>query len=101
MGMTPQETLNWCEQFTNNLVKANVDVKKRTLGLQAMQIIRSALKKQIPKKPIKKNPICYARTKDGHEHFTFDYYCPHCNEKIKTTEHHCECGQTLDWSESE
>lgn len=59
----------------------------------------SALEKQIPKKPIKKNPICYAKTIDGQEYFAFKYFCPNCNEQIKLSEHHCKCGQALDWSE--
>lgn len=37
------KALKWCEQFTDNLVWANVDTKKRTLGLQAMQTCKSAL----------------------------------------------------------
>lgn len=67
----------------------------------AKQMGANALEKQIPKKPIKKNPICYAKTKDGQEYFAFDYFCPNCNEKIKLSEHHCECGQALDWSDTE
>lgn len=37
------KALEWCEQFTDNLVMANVDTKKRTLGLQVMQTCKSAL----------------------------------------------------------
>ena len=29
------------------------------------------------------------------------YFCPNCNEKIKPSEHHCKCGQALDWSDSD
>lgn len=67
----------------------------------ARELAISALEKQIPKKPIKKNPICYAKTKDGQERFAFDYFCPNCNEQIKRFEHHCKCGQALDWSDTE
>ena len=67
----------------------------------AKQMGANALEKQIPKKPIKKNPICYAKTKDGQEYFAFDYFCPNCSEKIKLSEHHCKCGQALDWSDTE
>ena len=28
-------------------------------------------------------------------------YCPDCNKQIKATEHHCKCGQALDWSDTE
>ena len=61
----------------------------------------SALEKQILKKPIKKNSICYAKTIDGQEYYAFDYFCPNCNEQIKRTEHHCICGQALDWSDTD
>ena len=67
----------------------------------ARELAISALEKQIPKKPIKKNPVCYAKTKDGQEYFAFDYFCPNCSEKIKLSEHHCICGQALDWSDTE
>lgn len=68
----------------------------------AKQMGANALEKQIPKKPIKKNPICYAKTKDGQEYFAFDYFCPNCNERIKRFEHHCPCGQAILWeSEAE
>ena len=61
--------------------------------------IMSALQKQIPKKPIKKNPIIYQKDTDGQEHYAYDYHCPLCGKKIKLTEHHCICGQAIDWSE--
>lgn len=70
---------NYCEHFAN----------------------KSALEKQIPKKPIRKNPICYEKTKDGQEYFAFDYFCPNCNGQIKTNDHHCRCGQALDWGDRE
>jgi hypothetical protein len=100
--MTPQEALNWCEQFTENLVMVNVDTKKRTLGLKAMQTCKSALEKQIPKKVIKKIEF------SSYEYIS--YRCPICNRhflsKIEgdfvagTKPKYCyECGQALDWGE--
>ena len=44
--MTTQEALDWCEQFIDTLVKV-VDSEKRTLALQAMQVCKSALEKQM------------------------------------------------------
>ena len=91
--MIPKEALNWCEQFIDNLVSANVDTKKRTLGLQAMQTCKSALEKQIPKKVelIDDCCLCPCCIFDmmGVYDFT-DYntkdpaFCP-------------SCGQALDW----
>lgn len=65
-----------------------------------ISICEEALEKQIPKKPI------YASI-DG---FTLPvpYYCPVCGEQIAKydayarclfKEHHCKCGQRIDWSE--
>ena len=87
--MKPQEALNWCEQFTDNLVKANVDTKRRTLGLQAMQVCKSALEKQIPKKP---------------KYIEGDYdmpLCPSCGLSVdENEENYCSCcGQALDWGD--
>lgn len=68
---------------------------------ETFEKVKEAVKKQIPKKPIKKNPICYEKTKDGTEFIAYDYFCPDCNKQIKATEHHCKCGQALDWSDTE
>lgn len=63
--------------------------------------IVEALEKQMPKKPIKKNPICYEKTKDGQESYAYEYFCPMCDTKVNKEPHHCPCGQALDWSDSE
>lgn len=62
---------------------------------------KKALEKQIPKKPIKKNPICYERTKTGQKYYAYDYHCPMCDTKVNKEPHHCPCGQALDWSDIE
>ena len=94
--MTPKEALNWCEQFTDNLVIIDVDTKRRTLGLQAMQTIKSALEKQIPKKPKIYNNIY---PKDLYE-------CPLCECGLRANaswkDNYCpKCGQKIDWSDTE
>ena len=85
--MKPKEAIDWCEQFIDNLVSANVDTKKRTLGLKAMQTCKSALEKQIPKKP---------------KYIEGDYdmpLCPNCGMSVDENEEiHCStCGQAIDW----
>lgn len=60
---------------------------------------KAAVKRQIPVKPVKKNPICYDKPIDGEGHFIYDYYCPVCDAILNLAEHHCPCGQALDWSE--
>ena len=93
--MTYEEALDWCEQFTDNLVAYNGDTKRRTLGLQAMQTIKKALEKQIPKKPIGRHtsykcPVCGRRVRSGKGSSSrgVDYFCQ-------------RCGQALDWSDTE
>ena len=69
-----------------------------TVELNEDAIVK-ALQKQIPKNPIKKNPIVYQKDKDGQEHYAYDNHCPLCDKKLKFSEHHCPCGQAIDWSE--
>lgn len=57
-----------------------------------------AVKRQIPAKPVKKNPICYSKSIDGEELYAYDYHCPQCDAKVNSEKHHCPCGQALNWS---
>lgn len=52
-----------------------------------------AVEKQIPKKPIKVG--------SGVHDYDYDYECPMCRENIDEDEHHCKCGQAIDWSDEE
>jgi hypothetical protein len=92
-----KEALKWCEQFTDNLVKANVDTKRRTLGLQAMQVCKSALEKQIPKKPIKIEETYNVEMGE----WVADYECPSCGNPYADDSYCSCCGQALDWSDTE
>lgn len=58
---------------------------------QACDMAVAALEKQIPKKPI--------IVGDGVHHYDFDGKCPNCGRRLYGEEHHCKCGQALDWSE--
>lgn len=53
---------------------------------------REAVEKQREKKPVKRS-------------FVIPYggidVCPNCKEPISKKEHHCKCGQAIDWSEEE
>ena len=96
--MTPQEAIEALKIEQIQIEGKAVRVAKFFEGIS---VANEALEKQIPKKPIKKNPICYEKTKDGKEFFTFDYFCPTCNKFLLLSEHHCKCGQALDWRDSE
>ena len=97
--MTVKEAIDWCEQFTDNLVLANVATIKRTLGLQAMQNCKSALEKQIPQKVEYVN-----RHGGGYDLSNKDYFgCPSCKRRLRNTQKdpYCgKCGQALDWSDA-
>lgn len=57
-----------------------------------------ALKKQIPRQPIFWRHQYY----DSRFEDDWGYECPCCgNRDIDYPEHHCICGQALDWSEIE
>lgn len=49
-----------------------------------------ALEKQIPEKPKLDNDNGIYETE----------HCPNCNRKLFPNEHHCKCGQALDWSDT-
>ena len=101
--MTPQEAIKNIDDILDSpyLCDESIDYQLTTDDIECLEMSKKALEKQIPKKPIKKNPICYEKTKDGTEFIAYDYFCPDCNKQIKATEHHCKCGQALDWSDTE
>ena len=64
-----------------------------------LKIIKESLEKQIPKKPIIwENRYYFSPTPND----DWGYECPCCgNQEIDYPEHHCDCGQALDWEEEE
>ena len=58
---------------------------------EAMRMAIQALEKQIPKKPYKDN-----------ENGIYEKeYCPICHISLFPNDHHCICGQAIDWSDDE
>ena len=61
-------------------------------------VVIDALEKQIPKKP-----LIWQGIKTPESPIPFDdwgYECPCCgNQEIDYPDHHCKCGQALDWRE--
>ena len=54
---------------------------------EAMKMAIQALEKQIPKKPYKDN-----------ENGIYEKeYCPICHISLFPNDHHCICGQAIDW----
>ena len=55
-----------------------------------------ALEKQIPKKPDE----YYDGYADGYP--VIEFKCPNCGAELEADfDHHCRCGQSIDWSEVE
>ena len=60
------------------------------------KIAIKALEKQLPKEPIFWEDKYYFSPSPNDD---WGYECPCCgNRTIDYPEHHCECGQALDWS---
>lgn len=59
--------------------------------ISALKLAVEALEKQIPRKPKLDNDNGIYETE----------HCPNCNRKLFPNEHHCKCGQALDWSDTE
>ena len=56
----------------------------------ALTLAIEALEKQIPKKPYKDN-----------ENGVYEKeHCPSCHRSLFPNDHHCECGQAIDWEVS-
>ena len=59
--------------------------------VEEIKIAIEALEKQIPKKPYKDN-----------ENGVYEKeHCPSCHRSLFPNDHHCECGQAIDWEVSE
>ena len=89
--MTYEEAIEFYKVF--------LKINPANLYQEAAKCSINALEKQIPTKPIKKNPVCYANTIDGEKRYSYTYLCPQCGAKVNSEGHHCPCGQSLDWNE--
>lgn len=56
---------------------------------ECMEKVITALEKQIPKKPKMDNDNGIYEVE----------VCPYCMRRLFPNDHHCKCGQALDWSE--
>lgn len=90
------ESINYCLECDNDRIPTTQE---------DLQIIKKAIEKQIPKKPIIDN-------RNTHYIDYKDYICPCCKKRIITKidgdfisgrkQNYCDnCGQALDWSEVE
>lgn len=71
------------------VVNENVWFKEHEKIIDAHNKAIESLEKQIPKKP-----------KMDNDNGMYEIeVCPYCMRKLFPYEHHCKCGQAIDWSE--
>lgn len=90
--MDNQKAIEWLE---NNIDICEVFPIENDTKLEVFKIALNALKKQVPIVPfIWENKYYYSPIPND----DWGYECPCCgNREIDYPEHHCECGQALDW----
>lgn len=62
---------------------------------QALRIAIGSIEKQIPEKP----DYYFNSFADGNP--VWEGSCPNCGRDIEESDHHCICGQLIDWSDEE
>ena len=73
------------------ILKANNEKRIAAIYASCKRLAIEALEKQIPKKPYSDNDNGIYE-KDC---------CPTCHRSLFPNDHHCRCGQALDWSDTE
>lgn len=97
--MKIEEAIKLLHPDTTEEVIAEIEYKHGFRGKQlainkineACVMACEAMEKQIPKRPYKDN-----------ENGEYEkYYCLTCNRSLFPYDHHCRCGQNIDWSDTE
>ena len=89
--MTESEKLIHNEAEAIECLKSNKPTTGYMMLQEAVDMAIQALEKQIPKKPYKDN-----------ENGIYEKeYCPICHRSLFPNDHHCICGQAIDWSNEE
>ena len=74
-----------------NMSTIGLSDKSAKRVVEARDMAIQALEKQIAKKPYKDN-----------ENGVYEKdHCPTCHRSLFPNDHHCECGQAIDWSDEE
>ena len=72
-------------------LKINKPTSGYVMLQESVDFAIQALEKQIPKKPYKDN-----------ENGIYEKeYCPICHRSLFPNDHHCICGQAIDWRDEE
>ena len=89
--MTESEKLIHNEAEAIECLKINKPTSVYMMLQEAVDMAIQALEKHIPKKPYKDN-----------ENGIYEKeYCPICHRSLFPNDHHCICGQAIDWSDEE
>ena len=91
--------INLDREIKRNAPEDMIENIKTKIGYYTEAV--SALEKQMPKKVVTANHICYSMSKEGERLYVYDYHCPLCDAKVNNERHHCPCGQALEWSDTE
>lgn len=92
--MTYEEALDWLMNKISIDVQNSRNVPK---DIECLEMCKKALEKQIPKKPKEHYELRYGIQCGCYP--VMEYLCPCCGRDVDYTEHHCVCGQTIDWSD--
>ena len=85
--MTNQEAINDLKVILSEITECEESICYITdVDAEPLRLAIKALEKQIPKKPSQDSIGLY-------------YFptCPNCHKELESYDHHCECGQALDW----
>lgn len=84
-----------CSHFAYGCTDIEDYVCDRCEHRQFFDIVIKTLELRIPKKPTK----AYIGYADLELYPVLGFFCPNCGKSLDDTDHHCECGQAIDWNE--
>ena len=85
--MTNKEAINDLKVILSEITECEESICYITdVDAEPLRLAIKALERQIPKKPSQDSIGLY-------------YFptCPNCHKELESYDHHCECGQALDW----
>lgn len=94
--MTPQEAIENINNilYSDYLCDESIDYQLTTDDIKCLEMSKEALEKQIPKKTTKRQYVPNGTLIYGH--------CPNCDWFTENFFKYCRnCGQALDWSDTE
>ena len=91
IGLTPsmvKDLIKSCKKHEKNaLENAHIVDDYREIG--TVEEFKALKEKNVAKKAIAVDSGVYD--------YPYDYECPNCRENVDELDHHCNCGQALDW----